>query len=56
MLTFHAEKINVYDLLTQIVHEAEGTLEIREDEVTIKTRKVEPSPGPVPSKAAADVS
>ena len=53
-ITFHAENISVLDLLTQIVDEADGTLEIHGDRVTIKTRKIEPSSPPYSERAADD--
>ena len=52
MVTFRAERITVYDLLTQIVRKAHGTLVISGDEVTVKMRKAETAPGRKPSKAA----
>jgi hypothetical protein len=53
-ITFHAENISVFNLLTQIVKEADGSLDIHGDEVTIKTRKIEPSSPPYSEKVAID--
>jgi hypothetical protein len=54
MVTFHAEKINIHDLLTQLVEQVGGSLEIRGNDVTIKTKKVEPSSPPYSERAADD--
>lgn len=37
-VTFYAEKINLHDLLIQLVRQVDGTLEFNDDGVTIKTK------------------